>query len=189
MAEQLSGATVVFVTANEGVEQVELTGPWNAVKEAGGRPVLAAPKQGTVQAFSHLDKGDVFDVDITTDQLDIAAYDGIVLPGGVANPDQLRLDHAAVAFVRSFFEAGRPAAVICHGPWTLIEADVIRGRSLTSWPSLQTDIRNAGGIWQDEEVVVCNSGPNTMITSRKPDDLPAFCSTFVDAFSKARVRT
>lgn len=184
MSGPLEGKTIAFVVANEGIEQAELTEPWRAVQEAGGHPVLAATKAGKAQAFNHLDKADTFDVDVTTDQLTVDDYDGIVLPGGVPNPDQLRTDEHAVSFVRDFFRAGKPAAVICHGPWTLVEADVVRGRRLTSWPSLQTDIRNAGGEWVDEEVVVCTSGPNTLVTSRKPDDLKAFCNTLVDTFAR-----
>jgi protease I len=183
MDGQLSGEKIAFLVANEGIEQIELTRPWQAVKDAGGQPVLAATKAGEAQAFNHLDKADAFDVDVTTDQLEVDDYDGIVLPGGVPNPDQLRTDAKAVDFVRRFFEAGKPAAVICHGPWTLVEADVVRGRRLTSWPSLKTDISNAGGEWVDEEVVTCNTGPNTLITSRKPDDLDAFCRTLVEIFS------
>jgi protease I len=183
MAKELSGKKIAFLVANEGVEQVELNRPWQAVERAGAEAVLAAPESGKVQAFNHLDKADTFDVDTTTDQLDPADYDGIVLPGGVANPDQLRMDTNAVRFVRSFFEAGNPAAVICHGPWTLVEADVVRGRRLTSWPSLQTDIRNAGGEWVNEQVMVCSAGPNTLVTSRKPDDLDAFCSSLVAVFA------
>lgn len=185
MANELNRKTIAFLVANEGVEQVELTEPWRAVMEAGGTPVLAAPAPGKVQAFNHLDKGDLFDVGVTTDQLRVEAYDGVVLPGGVANPDQLRLDASAVSFVRAFFESGKPAAVICHGPWTLVEADVVRGRTLTSWPSLRTDVSNAGGNWVDEEVVVCTSGPNALVTSRKPDDLEAFCRMLVKRFSSA----
>ena len=185
MANELTSMRIAFLVANEGVEQVELTEPWRAVMEAGGTPVLAAPSSGKVQAFNHLDKADIFDVDVTTDQLRVEAYDGVVLPGGVANPDQLRQDQSAVSFVRAFFEAGKPAAVICHGPWTLVEADLVRGRTLTSWPSLKTDISNAGGNWVDEEVVVCTSGPNDLVTSRCPDDLEAFCSTLVRRFSSA----
>jgi protease I len=183
MAKELSGRKVAFLVANEGVEQVELTRPWQAVERAGADAVLAAPKAGKTQAFNHLDKADTFDVDVTTDQLNPADYDGIVLPGGVANPDQLRMDADAVRFVRSFFEAGKPAAVICHGPWTLVEADVVRGRRLTSWPSLRTDIRNAGGDWVDEQVVVCSAGPNSLLSSRKPDDLDAFCATLIAVFA------
>jgi protease I len=174
MANELSGKTVAFLVATEGIEQIELTRPWEAVERAGGRPVLAAPEAGEVQAYNHLDKADTFDTDLTTGELKVDDIDAIVLPGGVANPDQLRTDEDAVRFVREFFEAGKPAAVICHGPWTLVEADVVRGRRLTSWPSVQTDIRNAGGEWVDEEVVVCSDGPNSLVTSRKPDDLDAF---------------
>jgi protease I len=179
----LSGKRVAFLVANEGIEQVELTRPWQAVEQAGGMAVLVATEAGTAQAFNHLDKADTFDVDLTTDGLRVEDVDGIVLPGGVPNPDQLRTDSYAVTFVRDFFAAGKPAAVICHGPWTLVEADVVRGRRLTSWPSLQTDIRNAGGDWVDEEVVVCTQGPNTLVTSRKPDDLDAFCEALVDVFA------
>ena len=179
MADELTGRRIVFITANEGVEQVELTRPWEAVEGAGGNPVLAAPQRGEVQAYNHLDRGDKFSVDLSTEELDVDDYAGIVLPGGVANPDQLRLDVPAVQFIRSFFREGKPVAVICHGPWSLVEADVVRDRTLTSWPSLQTDIRNAGGTWVDEEVVECTRGPNTLISSRKPDDLDAFCSALV----------
>jgi protease I len=184
MAGQLAGKTIAFLVANEGIEQVELTEPWRAVHEAGGHPVLAAPNSGKAQAFNHLDKADTFDVDVTTDQLEIAEYDGLVLPGGVPNPDQLRTNEDAVSFVREIIQAGKPVGVICHGPWTLVEADAVRGRRLTSWPSLKTDIRNAGGEWVDEEVVVCTNGPNTLVSSRKPDDLKAFCSNLVDAFAR-----
>jgi protease I len=185
MADELVGKTIVFLVANEGVEQIELTRPWQEVSRAGGHAVLAAPTNEPVQAFNHLDQGDRFRVDVTTDELDVDDYDGVVLPGGVANPDQLRTDDAAVRFVQSFFEAGKPAAVICHGPWTLVEADVVRGRTLASWPSLQTDIRNAGGSWVNEAVVACTNGPNTLITSRKPDDLDLFCSELVRVFADA----
>lgn len=184
MAEQLQGKKIAFLVANEGVEQVELTRPWEAVKQAGGQPALVAPEGGSVQAFNHLDKADTFPVDLLTSELDPAAYDAVVLPGGVANPDQLRMDEAAVRFVREVFASGKPAAVICHGPWTLVEADVVRDRTVTSWPSLRTDIRNAGGNWVDEEVVVCTQGPNTLVTSRKPDDLDAFCTKLVEIFAE-----
>jgi protease I len=186
MSQQLSGKRIAFIVANEGVEQIELTRPWEVVKNAGGQPILAAPKGDDVQAFNHLDRGDSFPVDVTTGDLKVEEFDGVVLPGGVANPDQLRLDRSAVQYLRAVFEAGTPAAVICHGPWTLVEADLVRGRTLTSWPSLQTDIRNAGGSWVDEEVVTCTDGPNTIVTSRKPDDLDAFCSAMVDAFAPGR---
>lgn len=186
MAKELEGIRVAFLVANEGIEQVELTEPWKAVIEAGGQPHLIAPKSGTAQAVNHLEPADTFDVDRTTKEIDVADYHAAVLPGGVANPDQLRTDEAAVSFVRAMVEAGKPVAAICHGPWTLVEADVVRDRTLTSWPSLHTDIVNAGGHWVDEEVVVCQSPqtPNTLITSRKPDDLPAFCRTLVAEFAK-----
>jgi protease I len=182
MATSLSGKTIAFLVANEGIEQVELTEPWKAVKEAGGTPRLVAPKAGTAQAFNHLDKADAFDVDETVDAADVASYDGLVLPGGVANPDQLRTIPAAVSFAKGFVDAGKPVAAICHGAWTLVEAGVLTGRTITTWPSLQTDVRNAGGTWVDEEVHVDESGPNVLISSRKPDDLKAFCQEIVDRF-------
>lgn len=147
------------------------------------RPDAGLPRAGKVQAFHHLDKADTFPVDLTVDEATAADFDGLVLPGGVAGPDALRLDERAVAFVKSFFDAGKPVAAICHAPWTLIEADVVRGRTLTSWPSLRTDVRNAGGTWVDEQVAICTSGPNTLITSRRPGDLEAFCAAFVSEFS------
>jgi len=183
MTDTLDGAEVAFLVANEGVEEVELTEPWQAVEKAGGRPVLVAPEGGEVQAFHHLDKADVFPVDATLDDADPARFVGLVLPGGVANPDQLRTDDRAVRFTRAFFDDGRPVAAICHAPWTLVEADVVRGRRLTSWPSLRTDIANAGGSWVDERVVVDTNGPNTLVTSRKPDDLAAFGEAMVEAFT------
>jgi len=179
---ELQGKTVAFLVANEGVEQVELTEPWKAVEQAGGTPRLVAPERAPVQAFNHLDRADTFQTDLAVDQADAADFDALVLPGGVANPDRLRMDPRAVAFARAFFDAGKPVAAICHAPWTLIEADVVRGRRTTSWPSLKTDLRNAGANWVDEEVVVCTAGPNTLITSRKPDDLKAFDDTLVQQF-------
>ncbi|GCD34034.1 glutamine amidotransferase [Streptomyces chrestomyceticus JCM 4735] len=173
---------VAFLVAPEGIEQVELTEPWQAVIDAGGTPKLVSTESGLVQAFHHLDKADTFPVDQTVDQAQVGDFDGLVLPGGVANPDALRMNEKAVAFARGFFDAGKPVAAICHAPWTLIEADVVRDRTLTSWPSLRTDIRNAGGTWVDEQVKVCTGGPNKLITSRKPDDLKAFCDTFVKEF-------
>ncbi|MDT5018411.1 MAG: protease [Mycobacterium sp.] len=178
----LAGKTIAFLVASEGIEQVELTEPWKAVENAGGTPQLVAPEAGKVQAFNHLDKADTFDVDETIDDADVASYDGLVLPGGVANPDQLRMSPEAVAFAGAFADAGKPIAVICHGPWTLVEADVVKGRTLTSWPSVRTDIENAGGIWVDEEVHVDEKGPGVIISSRKPDDLKAFCQELVDRF-------
>ena len=183
MADELSGKTVAFLIASEGAEQVELTEPWGAVEGAGGTPRLISTESGKAQAFNHLDKGDTFDVDETVDAADPASYDALVLPGGVANPDFLRTQPKAVQFVKSFFDAGKPVAVICHGPWTLVEADVVRGRRITSWPSLQTDLRNAGAEWVDEEVVVDTDGPSVLVSSRKPDDLKAFCTTLVEQFA------
>jgi protease I len=175
-SDKLSGKRVAFLVAPEGVEQVELTEPWKAVEGAGGSPELLSTDSGEVQAFNHLDKADTFTVDRTVSDADASKYDGLVLPGGVANPDFLRTDEDAVAFVRAFFEQAKPVAAICHAPWTLIEADVVKGRKLTSWPSLQTDLRNAGASWVDEEVVVDEG----LVTSRKPDDLPAFCAKAVE---------
>jgi protease I len=185
MASELDGRRIAFMVANEGMEQVEFTEPWQAVKDAGGTPELLAPQPGEAQAFNHLDKGDTFTVDRAIRDADPGDYDALVLPGGVANPDQLRTVPEAVAFVKAMFDAGKPAAVICHGPWTLVEADVVGGRTLTSWPSVRTDIRNAGGNWVDSEVQVCTAGPNVLVTSRKPDDLPAFCAELRTAFAKA----
>jgi protease I len=184
MANELQGRRIAFVIANEGAEQVELTEPWQAVQDAGGSPELLAPQPGQAQAFNHLDKADTFPVDRAVGDADPASYDALVLPGGVANPDQLRTVPEAVGFVRAMFAAGKPAAVICHGPWTVVEADLVRGRTLTSWPSLRTDIRNAGGTWVDTEVQVCTAGPNVLVTSRNPDDLPAFCKQLVEEFQR-----
>jgi protease I len=180
MSEELQGKRIAFLAANEGVEQVELTQPWEAIGAAGAERELIAPEEGEVQAFDHLDKADTFAVDRDLDDADPDSYDGLLLPGGVANPDLLRADERAVGFVRAFFEAGKPVAAICHAPWTLIEAGVVEGRTLTSWPSLQTDIRNAGGTWVDEEVHT-DAG---LVTSRKPDDLEAFCSKAVEEFAE-----
>jgi protease I len=176
MAGKLDGKRIAFLVANEGVEQVELTEPWKAVETEGGTPELVSLESGTVQAFNHLDKGDTFEVDREVSDAKADDYDALVLPGGVANPDFLRADQDAVAFTRAFFEQAKPVAAICHGPWTLVEADVVRGRTLTSWPSIQTDIKNAGGDWVDEEVHVDQG----LVTSRKPDDLPAFCAKLVE---------
>ncbi len=182
MANELAGRRIAFMIANEGAEEAEFTEPWRAVKDAGGTPELLAPEAGDAQAFNHLDKGDKLSVDQTITEANPADYDALVLPGGVANPDQLRTKPEAVDFARAMFSAGKPAAVICHGPWTLVEADLVRGRTLTSWPSLRTDIRNAGGTWVDAEVQVCTDGPNVLVTSRKPSDLPAFCKQLVAQF-------
>jgi protease I len=179
----IQGKTIAFLVAPEGVEQVELTEPWKAVEQAGATPKLISTRPGRIQAFNHLDKADTFPVDATVGEVSSADFDGLVLPGGVANPDQLRMRPEAVRFAKEFFDAGKPVAAICHAPWTLVEADVVRGRTLTSWPSLRTDLRNAGATWVDHEVVICADGPNTLVTSRKPDDLKAFCQAATDAFA------
>jgi protease I len=179
----LTGKRIAFL-ATDMVEQVELTEPWKAVEQAGGSPELVSLTDGEIQGFDHYDKAERFPVDRTVEEASVDDYDGLVLPGGVGNPDTLRIHENAVAFVREFVERGKPVAVICHGPWTLVEADVVRGRTLTSWPSLRTDIRNAGGTWVDQEVVT----DENLISSRKPDDLPAFCSTLVEEFARTPVR-
>jgi protease I len=178
---RLDDKKVAFLATN-GVEQVELTEPWKKVEEEGGTPELVSLESGEIQAFEHLDHGDRFQVDRTVQEANEADYDGLVLPGGVANPDFLRGDDDAVAFVRAFFDAQKPVAVICHGPWTLVEADVVRDRTITSWPTIQTDIKNAGGNWVDEEVVVDNG----LVSSRKPDDLPAFCDKLAEEICEGR---
>ena len=180
MSDRLQGKKIAFLTANEGVEQIELTEPLKAVREAGAEAELLAPEAGQVQAFNHLDKGDTFDAERAVGDADAGEFDGLVLPGGVANPDQLRTEPEALEFVRSFFEAGKPVGVICHGPWTLIDAGVAEGRTLTSWPSLETDLRNAGANWVDEEVHVDQG----LVTSRKPDDLEAFNAKIVEEFAE-----
>jgi protease I len=180
MSDQLQGKRIAILVANEGVEQVELTSPRDALIEVGADIDLIALEEDEIQAFNHLDKGDTFTPDKVVGEADPRDYDGLVLPGGVANPDQLRTDTDAVQFVRSFFEAGKPVGAICHGPWTLINADVVDGRTLTSWPSLQTDLRNAGAEWVDEEVHVDQG----LVSSRKPDDLDAFNAKIVEEFAE-----
>ena len=175
---RLDNKKIAFL-ATHGVEQVELTEPWEAVKSEGAKPELVSLESGQIQGFEHLDHGQKFDVDKAVADADASDYDALVLPGGVANPDFLRVDENAVAFVKAFFDARKPVAAICHGPWTLVEAGVVQGRTLTSWPSVRTDIRNAGGKWVDEEVCV----DGDLVTSRKPDDLPAFCKQIVELFS------
>ncbi len=182
MSDQLRGKKIAFLVAQEGIEEVELTEPWKAVEQAGGEPVLIAPESGEVQTFEHLDKSKTYSVDETLADADPDDYDGVVLPGGVANPDQLRTESRAIEFLQKLFAAGKPVGVICHGPWTLVEADLVRGRTITSWPSLQTDIRNAGGNWIDEEVVVDQG----LVSSRNPDDLPAFCAKIVEEFAEGK---
>lgn len=176
----LSGKTIAFLVSAEGIEQAELTEPWEAVSDAGGTPKLISKNSGSVRAFQHLDPADAFPVDVTLAETDPGDFDGLVLPGGVANGDQLRSQKEAVAFVSAIAEAGKPIGVICHGGWVLIEAGVVSGRTLTSWPSLQTDYRNASATWVDQEVVV-DEGPFVLVSSRKPDDLPAFNRELVRA--------
>jgi protease I len=180
MSDELNGKKIAFLMANEGVEQVELVKPLETVREAGAEAEIIAPEAGEVQAFNHLDKGDTFPVDRVVGEAEASRYDALVLPGGVANPDQLRTREEALRFVRSFFEAGKPVGVICHGPWTLIDAGVVQGRTLTSWPSLKTDLRNAGAEWVDEEVHVDQG----LVSSRKPDDLQAFDAKIVEEFAE-----
>lgn len=181
MDNELGELRVAFL-ATDGVEQVELTRPWEAIRNAGAEITLVSLEPGSIQGYNHLDKGDSFDVDATVDEVSASDFDGLVLPGGVANPDALRTNEAAVDFVRAFFQQSKPVAAICHAPWILIEANVVRNRTLTSWPSLQTDIRNAGGHWVDEEVHV-DSG---LVTSRKPDDLDAFCDKAIEELSEGK---
>jgi protease I len=181
MANELNGKRIAFI-ATDGVEQVELSEPWAAVENAGGRPELISLKTGSIQGMNHDDRGITFHVDRTFEDTSPDEYDGLVIPGGVANPDRLRTHEPAVDFVRAFVTQAKPTAAICHGPWMLVEADVVRGRTLTSWPSLQTDIRNAGGTWVDEEVHVDRG----LVTSRKPDDLPAFCAKLVEELAEGR---
>ena len=181
MAHKLQGKRVAFL-ATDMVEQAELTEPWKAVEQAGGTPELVSLQEGEIQGFNHYDKADTFKVDRTVEEASADDYDALVIPGGVGNPDTMRMDENAVELTRQFFEQGKPVGVICHGPWMLVEAGVVRGRKVTSWPSLRTDIRNAGGDWVDEEVVVDNG----LVTSRKPDDLPAFNAKIVEEFCEGQ---
>ncbi|GAB2592776.1 type 1 glutamine amidotransferase domain-containing protein [Microlunatus antarcticus] len=184
MADELTGRTVAFLMANAGVEQVELTGPRDALTKAGATVVLIAPERGTIQAFENdVEKADTFEADLAVADADPADYDLLVLPGGTTNPDALRLDEDAVGFVSAFVGAGKPVGAICHGPWTLVEADVLRGKTLASWPSLKTDVRNAGGTWRDEQVFRCPANGWVLITSRNPDDIPAFSEALVGELS------
>lgn len=181
MADELKGKRVAFLFT-EGVEQVELEKPLEAVRGAGAEADLISLEAGRVQMFNHLDKGETIEARHSVEEVDPSDYDGLVIPGGVANPDRLRADEDAVKFVRAFFEQHKPVGAICHGPWLLVEADVVRGRTLTSWPSLQTDIGNAGGRWVDQEVVVDHG----LVTSRNPDDLPAFCAKVVEELAEGK---
>jgi len=182
MSTELKDVRVAFLVSNEGVEEVELTEPRKAVEDAGAEAVLVSLEAGPVQAFNHLDKSSVFAADSAVADVSAGEFDALVLPGGVANPDQLRCDPDAVQFVADFVRTCKPIGVICHGAWTLVEADVVRGRKLASWPSLKTDIRNAGGEWIDEEVVI----DDALISSRNPGDLPAFNAAIVEQFAASR---
>jgi protease I len=178
MSGELNGKQVAVLAA-DGVEQVELDQPWQALVDAGAEPRLVSLEPGTITAFQHIDKGDPKTVDVALADADPGSFDALLLPGGVVNGDFVRADAAAVAFVKAFFDAGKPVAAICHAPWVLAEADVVRGRRMTSWPSLRTDLRNAGAEWVDEEVVV----DGNLTTSRNPDDLPAFGKAIVEQFA------
>lgn len=180
MPSQLKGRKIAFL-ATDGVEQVELTAPWNALKQAEADVVLVSDKPGEIQAMNHDAKGEKFRVDVEVSKVTAWDFDALVLPGGVASPDKLRTNKVAVSFVRDFMELDKPVAAICHGPWLLVEADVVRGRTITSWPSLETDVRNAGGVWVDKQVQV----DQRLLTSRRPDDLPAFCATLVELLADA----
>lgn len=180
MAEPLDGKTVAML-ATDGVEQIELTRPWEELAAAGARVELISIKSGSIDGYNHLEKADSFKVDKTVPEVAVEDFDALVLPGGVANPDALRLDKDAVAMVARFVDDGKPVAAICHGPWLLVEADVVRGKTLTAFPSLETDINNAGGRWVDE-IVHYEDG---LITSRKPDDLDAFCGKLVEVLALA----
>jgi protease I len=177
----LTNKRVAFL-ATDGVEQVELTEPWKAIEQAGGTPELISLESGKIQGFKHHDKGDTFKVDKTVEEASPSDYDGLVLPGGVINPDALRMQDNAMDFVKGFFEQGKPVGAICHGPWALVETGMVKGRKVTSWPSLKTDIENAGGTWVDEELVIDRG----LFTSRKPDDLPAFCKKLVEEVAEGK---
>jgi len=181
MTKQALTDKTIAVLATDGFEQVELTKPVEALKAAGAKVVVVSLEAGEIQGFNHHDKGDMTPVDIKVGDADVEDYDGLLLPGGVISPDALRMDDAAVAFVKGFGDAGKPIAAICHGPWTLIDARLVQGRRLTSWPSLKTDLTNAGAQWVDEEAVTDGG----LVTSRNPDDIPAFCEAAINAYAAA----
>lgn len=184
MTADLTGKKIAFLLDNSGVEQVELTTPWKVLRDAGAETTLVAPEQGTVQAFENdVEKADTFEADLAVSAAAVEDFDALVLPGGTTNADALRLDAGAVALVKAFAEAGKPVAAICHGPWALVEADVLGGKTLTSYPSLQTDVRNAGGTWVDEQAFTCPANGWTLVTSRNPDDLDAFVQAAAAAFA------
>jgi protease I len=181
MEKRLDGVRVAILVA-DGFEQSELEGPRRALDEAGALTRIVSPAEGRVQGMNHSEKGEVFPVDVPLDQAEAAEFDALLLPGGVANPDRLRGMPEAVGFVKAFVDDGRPIAAICHGPWTLIEAGAVKGRQLTSWPTLKTDLKNAGARWVDQEVVVDQG----LVTSRKPDDIPAFNQKMIEEFAEGR---
>ena len=181
MARRLEGKKVAILVA-DGFEQVEMTKPREALDEAGAETKIVSPKSGQIQGMHHADKGDKFDVDLTLDEARPENFDALMIPGGLMNPDQLRANNKALEFTRHFFQAGKPVAAICHGPWVLVDAGLVRGRKLTSWPNIQTDIKNAGGDWVNEEVVVDNG----LVTSRKPDDIPAFNRKMIEEFCEGK---
>lgn len=176
---KLDGKKIAILVA-QGFEQVEMTEPRKALEDAGAETDLVSPEASSVHGWNHLEWGDSFRVDVSLDQASADDYDALVLPGGVMNPDHLRQDARAIRFVRAFFESGKPVGAICHGPWMLVEADVVRGRHVTSWPSLKTDLRNAGGHWTDEPVVTDRG----LITSRKPADIPQFNAKLIEEFAE-----
>jgi protease I len=181
MGAKLDGKKVAILVT-DGFEQVEMTKPRQALQDAGAEATIVSPKPGKIQGMNHADKGDKFDVDLTLDDARPEEFDALMIPGGLMNPDEMRANPDALEFVRHFFNEGKPAAVICHGPWVLIDAGVVRGRTLTSWPNIKTDVKNAGGKWVDEEVVVDNG----LVTSRKPDDIPAFNKKMIEEFCEGR---
>ena len=181
MAKQLADKKVAILVA-DGFEQVEMTKPRAALEDAGAETKIVSPKSGQIQGMHHADKGDKFVVDLTVDEARPEDFDALMIPGGLFNPDELRANKNVLAFTRHFFEEGKPVAAICHGPWVLIDAEVVRGRTLTSWPHIKTDVRNAGATWVDKEVVVDNG----LVTSRKPDDIPAFNRKMIEEFCEGR---
>ncbi len=184
MARKLDGKKVAILVT-DGFEQVEMTKPREALDEAGAETKIVSPKPGKIQGMHHADKGDKFDVDLTLDEARPEEFDALLIPGGLMNPDALRSNDDALEFTRHFFREGKPVAAICHGPWVLIDAGVVRGRTLTSWPAIKNDVKNAGGKWVNEEVVVDNG----LVTSRKPDDIPAFNKKMIEEFCEGRHET
>jgi len=181
MSGKLDGKKVAILVA-DGFEQVEMTKPREALQQAGAETKIVSPRSGKIQGMNHADKGDKFEVDLIVHDARVEEFDALMIPGGLMNPDELRANADALEFVRHFFSEGKPAAVICHGPWVLIDAGVVRGRTLTSWPNIKTDVKNAGAKWVDQEVVVDNG----LVTSRKPDDIPAFNKKMIEEFAEGK---